>query len=61
MNSRQARKRSREFLREVLSILPAEYNAELTKLCLEQAREIEVLTNQLMKRDGYVIHSIGEG
>lgn len=60
MNSHQTRKRSRQFIEEVTKLLPAEYNAELTKVMLEQQRQIDVMSGQLMKRDGYVLNSVGE-
>ena len=58
MNAAQSRKAARLFVAEVVKLLPAEYNRELTALLLEQERRLVVLENQLMKRDGYVIHSV---
>lgn len=60
MNAKQTRTRARLFVAEVLKLLPAEYHHELTKLVIEQQRKIDVLEGQLMNRDGYVLHSIGE-
>jgi hypothetical protein len=61
MNAAQTRKRARLFIAEVLKLFPADYNRELTELVLEQQRQIDIMHNQLMKRDGYVIDSVGDG
>ncbi len=60
MNVAQTRKRARLFIAEIMKLLPADYNRELTELVLEQQRQIDVMYGQLMKRDGYVIHSAGD-
>lgn len=60
MNAAQTRKRARLFVAEVMKLLPEEYNREATKLLLEQQRQIDVMEGQLMKRDGYVLHSVGD-
>lgn len=58
MNAAQHRKAARLFVAEVVKLLPAEYNRELTAKVIEQERRLSVLENQLMKRDGYVIHDV---
>jgi hypothetical protein len=60
MNSHQMRKRARQFVAEVVKMLPAEYDRERTAIMIEQERRIAVLENQLMRRDGYVIHHVDE-
>lgn len=61
MNSKQYRKLTRGFITEILKLLPAEYNLELTRKVLEQERRLRVLEAQLMRRDGYVIHEVEGG
>jgi hypothetical protein len=56
MNSRQCRTRARIYVTEITKLLPDDYNRELTAEMLRLARRIEVLENQLMRRDGYVMH-----
>lgn len=56
MNAAQTRKAARLFVREVMALLPAEYHRELTQKVIEQEQRLSTLENQLMKRDGYVIH-----
>jgi hypothetical protein len=60
MNAAQVRKNARLFVREVMTLLPAEYHRELTEQVIKQEQRLNTLENQLMKRDGYVIHSTGE-
>ncbi|BCG50228.1 hypothetical protein [Ralstonia phage RP13] len=51
------RKHAREFQKLILEMLPAEYNRQVTAELLAANRRIQVLENQLMRRDGYVICS----
>jgi hypothetical protein len=60
MNSKQTRTKARQFVAEVLKLLPADYHRELTAIVLEQERRIQVLENQLLKRDGYLIEHLDD-